>query len=139
MNSEQITYRIIACAITVHKALGPGLLESAYQISLEHELNFTGLQVESQKILPLTYNGIRTKKGYRVDFLVEKKVIVEVKSARQITLLDEAQVHTYLKLLNCRVGLLINFNTRWVKTGLHRIINPLCVETKEVSAQKRSR
>jgi GxxExxY protein len=128
---DEITYKIIGCAFTVHKALGPGLLESAYQSSFEHELLRIKLQVETQKILPLTYNGIRTKKGYRIDFLVEKEVVVEVKAVREITLLDHAQVQTYLRLLNCRIGLLLNFNTRWLKNGISRVINPLCVEHVE--------
>ena len=124
MEEDQLTSRIIACALTVHQALGPGLLESAYQNCLEADLRKQGLKIETQLLLPLIYNGVRTKKGYRVDFLVEKKVVVEVKAERRITLLDHAQVQTYLRLLNCRIGLLLNFNTRWLKNGIARIINP---------------
>lgn len=124
MKADRITDQIIGCAISIHRALGPGLLEAAYQICLEHELNRQGFAVESQKLLPLIYNGIETKRGFQVDLLVEKEVVVEVMAQRQIAMIDEAQVQTYLKLLNCRIGLLLNFNTRWMTGGIHRVINP---------------
>jgi len=108
MKDDAITRRIIGCAIRVNKALGPGLLESAYQVGLEEEFKQDKLKFKSQLALPLIYNGRRTKKGYRVDFLVEGRVVVEVKAERRIQLLDLAQVHTYLKLLNLPVGLLSN-------------------------------
>ncbi len=124
MPGDQLTYRIIGAAFDIHKALGPGLLESAYQVCMEHELRRRGLSVESQKLLPLIYDGIRTKRGYRVDLLVNNEVVVEVKAQRQVAMVDEAQVQTYLKLLNCPIGLILNFNTRWLKNGIHRIVNP---------------
>ncbi len=124
MEEDRITGEIIGCAIRVHKALGPGLLESAYQISLEEEFKSNDIEFKSQLILPLVYNGKRTKKGYRIDLLVEKRVVVEVKSERRIQRLDCAQLQTYLKLLHLRVGLILNFNTQWMKNGIARIVNP---------------
>jgi GxxExxY protein len=106
MEEDAVTDRIISCAIKVHKALGPGLLESAYQISLEEEFDQSDLKFKSQLALPLVYGGRRTRKGYRIDFLVEESVVVEVKAERRIQLLDFAQVQTYLRLLNLRVGLI---------------------------------
>ena len=124
MKEDAITGRVIACAIKVHKILGPGLLESSYQIALEEEFKDERLQFKSQLALPLIYNGKRTKKGYRIDFLVEERVVVEVKAERQISLLDHAQVQTYLKLMQLRVGLILNFNSQWLKNGIARIVNP---------------
>jgi GxxExxY protein len=124
MREDAITSRIIACAIKVHQTLGPGLLESSYQIGLEEEFKEEKLQFRSQLALPLIYNGRRTKKGYRIDFLVEERVVVEVKAERQISLLDHAQVQTYLKLLDLHVGLILNFNSHWLKNGIARIVNP---------------
>lgn len=128
MKTDQITYEIIGAACVIHKELGPGLLESAYLMCLDTELRRRGLRVERQKLLPLQYDGIRTNYGYRVDLAVESKVVVEVKALSKIALVHEAQVQTYLKLLNYKVGLLINFNVRWLKTGIHRIINPHYLE-----------
>jgi GxxExxY protein len=130
MREDEVTFRIIGCAMTVHRALGPGLLESAYQNSLDYEFRREKLKIESQKELPLIYNGVRTKKGYRIDFLVENRVVVEVKAVKQITLLDQAQMQTYLRLSNVKIGLILNFNTRWLKNGIYRVLNPLCVENK---------
>lgn len=124
MEEDAVTARIIACAIKVHKALGPGLLESAYQISMEEEFKLSNLQFKSQVAVPLIYNGRRTKKGYRIDFLVEERVVVEVKAERRIQLLDCAQVQTYLKLMHLRVELILNFNTQWMQNGIARIVNP---------------
>ena len=125
MEEDSITTRIIGCAIKVHKVLGPGLLESAYQNALESEFKRARLNFKSQLTFPLVYNGIRTKKGYRVDFLVEENVVLEIKAQKQIPLIDHAQMNTYLRLLSCRVGLIINFNTLWLKNGVFRILNPL--------------
>lgn len=124
MEEDAVTARIIACAIKVHKALGPGLLESAYQISMEEEFKLSDLQFKAQLAVPFIYNGRRTKKGYRIDFLVEGRVVVEVKAERRIQLLDFAQVQTYLKLMHLRVGLILNFDTQWMKNGIARIVNP---------------
>jgi GxxExxY protein len=104
MEEDRITSRIIACGLNVHKELGPGLLESAYQNALASEFQNDGIAFISQMTFPLIYNGKWTNKGYRVDFLVEGKVVVEVKAVQAIPLIDHAQVNTYLRLLKCRVG-----------------------------------
>lgn len=130
MTVDQITHKIIGCSFTIHRALGPGLLESAYLNCFGHELRREGLNVEMQKQLPLIYNGIRTKKGYRVDLLVENCVIVEVKAAKKIHPIEESQLHTYLRLSNLKIGLILNFNVRWMKDGIRRIINPNFVEPR---------
>lgn len=120
---NEITELIIRCAITVHTELGPGLLESAYQECLFYELITEGLKVEKEKALPLVYKEIKMESGYRIDLLVENKVIIEIKSVEQLTDVHVAQVLTYLKLSNNKIGLLINFNTYRVKDGLRRLIN----------------
>jgi GxxExxY protein len=107
----------------VHKALGPGLLESAYEECLFYELKNQGLFVEKQKSLPLIYEEVKLDVGYRIDLLVEKKLVVEIKSVEAISDLHLAQILTYLKLSNCKLGLLINFNTVLFKDGVKRVIN----------------
>ena len=107
---DKITQSIIGAAIEVHKGLGPGLLESAYEACMMYELGVLGLKVESQKPLPLVYKRVRLDCGYRIDLLVEDKVIVEIKSVDQIMPIHHAQVISYLKLSGCKVGQLINFN-----------------------------
>ncbi|MGQ0814069.1 MAG: GxxExxY protein [Gemmatimonadota bacterium] len=130
MTVDQITYEIIGCAFTIHKALGPGLLESAYLHCMNHELPRRGLAVEMEVALPLVYNGVRTKKGYRVDLLVQNCVVVEVKAEKRIPAIEEAQIQTYLKLLNLKIGLILNFNVRWMKDGIKRVINPGFMEPR---------
>ena len=120
---DKITQSIIGAAIEVHKGLGPGLLESAYEACMIYELGVLGLKVESQKPLPLVYKRVRLDCGYRIDLLVEDKVIVEIKSVDQIMPIHHAQVISYLKLSGCKVGLLINFNEKLLKHGIHRIVN----------------
>ena len=117
------TYEIVGAAIEVHRQLGPGLLESAYERCLYRELRFRGLSVQRQVPLPLEYRGLRLDCGYRIDLLVDTSVIVEVKVARKILPLHRAQVLTYLKLTQLRLGLLINFNVEVLRSGLYRIIN----------------
>ena len=124
MEEDRLTSEIIASALKVHKALGPGCLESAYKNALHHDLTRKDIRVELEKSFPLVYDGIRTKKGYRVDLLVEKKIVVEVKAAKAIVPVDISQVQTYLTLSGCRVGLIINFNVRWLKDGIKRIVSP---------------
>ncbi|MGQ0562710.1 MAG: GxxExxY protein [Gemmatimonadota bacterium] len=124
MEEDRLTSIIIASAIKVHKALGPGLLESAYRNGLGHDLKLQKLRVEMEKTLPLVYDGIRTRKGYRLDLLVENKIVVEVKAAKAILPIDLAQMQTYLTLTESPVGLIINFNVRWLKDGIKRVINP---------------
>lgn len=124
MTVDQITYEIIACALRVHTELGPGLLESAYEGSLEYDLTRTGLYVQRQKLIALSYGAWKTRNGYRPDLIVENKVIVEVKAVKKVDPIFATQLNTYLKLTNLQVGLLINFNVQWLKTGITRIINP---------------
>jgi GxxExxY protein len=124
MEEDRLTSRIIASALRVHKALGPGLLESAYLNSFSHDLKLNNLKIETEKTLPLVYDGIRTKKGYRIDLLIENKVIVEVKAVKAIRPIDVSQMQTYLTLTGLKVGLIINFNVRWLKDGIKRVINP---------------
>lgn len=123
LSENEITEIIIGCAIKVHKALGPGLLESAYEECLCYELTKTSLQVERQKALPLIYEEVKLECGYRADFLINKKVVVEIKSVDALNDIHLAQVLTYLKLANCKVGLLINFNSLKLMDGLKRIVN----------------
>lgn len=119
---NQLTEKIIGAAIEVHRHLGPGLLESAYETCLAYELEQLGLAVERQKPLPLVYKQIRLDQGYRLDLLVEGKVIVEVKVVEQIMPVHEAQVLSYLKLSGRRIGLLLNFNVKLLKDGIHRLV-----------------
>jgi GxxExxY protein len=120
---NKITEGIIGAAIEVHRTLGPGLLESAYQAALAYELNQRGFKVESQKPLPLLYKEIKLDAGYRLDFLVNEKIVVEIKSSDKIVPIHDAQILSYLKLSGCKVGLLINFNVKLLKNGIKRFIN----------------
>ena len=122
---DQISAAIIGAAIEVHKALGPGLLESAYEACLAYELADRGWQVEGQQTLPLVYRGLKLDAGYRLDLLVAKRVIVEIKSVDQLLPIHQAQLMSYLKLSGCKLGLLINFNVPLLKRGIVRIVNGL--------------
>ena len=122
---NEISQIIIGCAIKVHTALGPGLLESAYEECLFYELVKEGLNVEKQKALPLIYEEIKLEVGYRLDLIVEDKVIVEIKACEGLNDVHLAQVLTYLKLSNVKLGLLINFNVTRVKDGIKRVVNNL--------------
>lgn len=115
---NDLTGQIIGAVIEVHRELGPGLLESAYQACLERELSLCKLNFEREKSLPVNYKGIRLDCGYRLDFIVENKVVVELKAVEAIQPVHEAQLITYLKLTGCRVGLLINFNVPILKKGI---------------------
>jgi GxxExxY protein len=119
---KDLTEKIIAAAIDVHKALGPGLLESVYQICLAREFSLRDLHFEKEKEVPIEYKGIKLDAGYRLDFLVEHKVVVELKTVDEINSMHEAQILTYLKATGCRVGLLINFNAAVLKDGIKRRI-----------------
>jgi GxxExxY protein len=123
MTDNDITEEIIGAAIEVHKTLGPGLMESTYQKCLHHELSRQGLLVETEVPLPLIYKELVIESGYRVDLLVEKKLIVEVKAVERLAEIHLAQVLTYLKLANTRIGLLINFNSLKLVNGVKRVIN----------------
>jgi len=120
---NRITEDIIAAGIQVHRTLGPGLLESAYEACLVFELVERGLKVEQQKPLPVNYRGVRLDCGYRLDLFVEDMVIVEVKAVDRLTPIHQAQLLSYLKLSECRVGLLINFNVRVLRDGIRRVVN----------------
>lgn len=122
MKMNQISGQIIDAAMKVHSVLGPGLLESAYEGCLLHELNKRGLKVQSQVALPVHYAGVEIELGYRLDLLVEDCVIVELKAVEKITPLHQAQILSYLKLSNKSLGLLINFNVLHLKEGIKRII-----------------
>ena len=118
-----LTGKIIGVAIEVHRTLGPGLLESAYEACLVFELQEKGLNIERQKPLPLVYKNVKLDSGYRLDLIVETKVVVEVKSMTEIAAVHKAQLLSYLRLANLQIGLLINFNVKMLKQGIHRIIN----------------
>lgn len=122
MDINNITEKIIGCAIEVHKQLGPGLLESTYETCLLYELKEAGLEVKTQIGLPLIYKEMKLEVGYRMDFLVENCVIVEIKSVETLIDVHTAQVLTYLKLSNSKIGLLINFNVLRLKDGIKRLI-----------------
>jgi GxxExxY protein len=123
MKINDVTGQIIDAAMKVHTALGPGLLESAYEACLTHELRTRGLNVEVQKELPVEYGGVRMDVGYRIDLLVEDLVIVELKAVAALLPIHQAQLISYLKLSDRRVGLLINFNVVRLKDGIKRIAN----------------
>lgn len=125
MTENEISHIIIGAAIGLPMDLGPGLLESAYEHSLAHELRAKGLLVEQQVPMPLIYKEIKLDCGYRIDLLVEGKVIIEIKSVDELSSIHSAQTLTYLKLSKCKLGLLINFNTSYVKDGIKRIVNNL--------------
>ncbi|MBC8319343.1 MAG: GxxExxY protein [Bacteroidetes bacterium] len=125
MTENEISKIIVDCALKIHKELGPGLLESAYEECLYYELQQRGLSVVKQKPLPLIYNEVKLEIGYRVDLLVENKVIIEVKSVEALNDIHLAQILTYLKLSNCKLGMLINFNVTLIKNGIRRVVNKL--------------
>jgi GxxExxY protein len=122
METNQVAEKIIGCAIEVHKNLGPGLLESAYEECLYYELENCGLNVKRQLSLPLVYKDVKLDAGYRIDLMVENKVIVEIKSVEAIAEIHKAQLMTYMKLANIKIGLLMNFNVSRLKDGIVRWI-----------------
>ncbi len=125
IDENNISNIIIGCAIEVHKTLGPGLLESAYQECLHYELLKSGLKVEKELPCPVNYKKIKLEYGYRINLLVEKKVIIELKAVEKLTPSHKAQLLTYLKLGNYKLGLLINFNESLLKSGIKRLVNNL--------------
>ena len=125
LTENEISRIIVESALKVHKNLGPGLLESSYEECLFYELKKVGLFVEKQKPLPLIYEEVKLEIGYRVDLLIENKVIVEIKSVEALNEVHLAQVLTYLKLSGCKLGLLINFNVALIKNGIKRVVNKL--------------
>ena len=125
MNIEEIAKTIVDSAIKVHRALGPGLFESAYQQCLTYELRKRGLRVDCEVALPIVYDGQQIDAGYRIDMLVEGCVIIENKAVDQILPIHQAQLLTYLKLRDCRLGFLLNWNVRLMKDGIKRMVNNL--------------
>lgn len=123
IEENELSSIIIGCAIEVHKQLGPGLLESAYQECLYHELINKGLKVVKEKPMPIIYKNIKLDHGYRIDLLIENKVVIEIKTVENFTDVHTAQVLTYLKLGNYKLGLLLNFHVVTLKSGIKRIIN----------------
>jgi GxxExxY protein len=123
MTENDLSHKIIGCAMKVHSELGPGLLENAYEECLFYELQQAGLNVSKQKALPLVYYDVKLDAGYRIDLLVENKVVVEIKAVDAFNDVHLAQVLTYLKLSGCKLGLLINFNVRSIKDGIKRVVN----------------
>ena len=120
---NSLSYKVIGCAMEVYKTLGPGLLESAYEKALIHELKLEGIPVASQVEVGLNYKGINIGEGLRLDLLVDDKLIVEIKSVEEIKPVHHKQLLTYLKLMDKRVGLLINFNVNDIMDGVHRVVN----------------
>jgi GxxExxY protein len=125
MDIEEVAHQIVDSAIKVHRALGPGLLESAYQRCLAHELRRRGLRVECEVMLPLVYEGLHIDAGYRIDMLVENAVIIENKAVDRLLPIHQAQLLTYLKLRDCRLGFLLNWNVILMKQGIKRMVNNL--------------
>jgi len=120
---NELTERVIGACIEIHRALGPGLLESAYEECLCHELSIAGISFERQKPLPVHYKNVKLDCGYRLDLVVDQKIIVELKAVENLMPIHEAQLLTYLKLSGLTLGLLINFNVAMLKQGIKRIVN----------------
>jgi GxxExxY protein len=125
MTENAIATLILDKAFEIHRLLGPGLLESVYERALEYELRLSGLTVEVQQPVPLIYKEIKFEAGFRLDLLVENKVIIEIKAVEALAPVHYAQTLTYLKPTDKKLGLLLNFNTKYLKDGIHRIVNGL--------------
>jgi GxxExxY protein len=125
MSENEIAAVIVDAALKIHKTLGPGLLESVYQATLVFELQKRGLSVEHQLALPVCYEEVRLELGFRVDLLVENKVVVEIKSVEGLVPVHRKQLQTYLRLMDKRLGLLINFNVELIRDGIQRVVNRL--------------
>lgn len=125
MNENQIATTIVDASLKIHKTLGPGLLESVYQTTLSFELEKRGLSVVQQLALPVYYEQVHLDLGFRVDLLVGNKVVVEIKSVEALAPVHRKQLETYLRLMNMRLGLLINFNVELIKNGIQRVVNRL--------------
>ncbi|PJJ10504.1 GxxExxY protein [Flavobacterium sp. 1] len=125
MTENELSKIVFDCALKVHQTLGPGLLESAYEECLFYELKKTGLDIQKQRPLPLIYEEVKLDVGYRLDIIIENKLILEIKSVDALNDIHFAQLLTYLKLTNCKLGLLINFNVVLIKNGIKRVVNNL--------------
>ena len=122
MKFDELSNRVIGCALEVHRNLGPGLLESTYEQCFAYELKIAGLQFKLQHPLPVEYKGIKLDCGYRIDLLVDNNIIVELKSVDKILPIHQAQLLTYMKLSGISVGLLLNFNVEYLKSGIKRMV-----------------
>jgi GxxExxY protein len=122
MQFDELSNRVIGCAIEVHRELGPGLFESTYEQCLAHELTLNGIRFKLQHPLPVEYKGVRLDCGYRVDLLIEDELIIELKSVEQLKGIHEAQLLTYMKLAGVETGLLMNFNVTTLKNGIKRFV-----------------
>jgi len=125
MHENDISYQIIGAAIDIHKNIGPGLLESAYENALAYDLKTLGFNVKQQLAIPFIYKEVKQEIGYRIDLLIDNKVIIEVKAVEALAPVHFAQVLTYLKLSDIKLGLLINFNAGLLKDNIHRVVNKL--------------
>ncbi len=125
MTENEISYKIIGAAIELHKTVGPGLLESAYENALTFDLQELGFTVLQQVSMPFIYKDVKLDVGYRIDIIVENKVLIEIKSVENLMPVHFSQTLTYLKLSGIKLGLLINFNTKILREGIHRIVNKL--------------
>ena len=123
MNYNEISYKVIGIALEMHRNLGPGLLESSYEAARCYDLRKAGLEVKQQYPMPFIYKEVKMDVGYRIDLLVEDELIIEVKSLENLAPVHYSQVLTYLKLSGLKLGLLINFNTKLLRDGIHRVIN----------------
>ena len=125
ITENELSKIVFNCALKVHQNLGPGLIESAYEECLFYELMKTGLDIQKQKALPLVYEEVKLNIGYRIDIIIENKLILEIKSVEALNDIHFAQLLTYLKLTNCKLGMLINFNVILIKNGIKRVVNNL--------------
>ena len=125
MTENDIATIVVDAALKIHRTLGPGLLESVYQATLSFELQKRGLVVEEQLAVPVRYEGVKLDIGFRIDFLVGNKVVIEIKSVESLNSVHRKQLDTYLRLTNMRLGLLINFNVELMKYGIQRVVNRL--------------
>jgi len=125
MTENEISYKVIGTAINLHKSVGPGLLESVYEKALMYDLNQIGLKTVSQVPMPFIYKEVKQDVGYRLDLIVENKVVIEIKAVEKLAPVHFAQLLTYLRLSNKKLGLLINFNTKYLKNEIHRVVNNL--------------
>lgn len=125
MTENEIAAIVVDCALTIHRGLGPGLFESVYEEVLSYELENLGLQVERQKVVDIEWDGIKLGKGFVADMVVNSKVIVELKSVEKVQPVHQKQLQTYLRLTGIKLGLLINFNERFIKDGIQRVVNGL--------------
>lgn len=125
MTENELSRIIVDSAFKIHTTLGPGLLESVYEVVLVHELELRGLEVVYQQAIPVVYEGVKLELGFRADIIVDRKVVIEVKSVESIAPVHAKQLRTYLRLMDLRLGLLINFNVNLIKDGIQRVVNNL--------------